>query len=171
MCNGNNHPPGCHCGFGPPYPNIGVSIRKLLSKEDRQSSTVAELDLDIPLSSTDYFYLIDIAGKKRILSTTVDALQPLADKRFGTDNIKVVPIYIVKGSIDLGVALVVVAGAAYYFFKDYEDLRKGVIQFTNDITYVSSKLYRIVRKKYLSEERRSVKRKSKESKHDEIRKQ
>ena len=83
MCNAHKHPAGCQCGFGPPYPNVGVTILNLLKSGDMRSSKVAELRLDFPLPKTKYFNLIDETGKERLLATTAEALQLLADKRFG----------------------------------------------------------------------------------------
>ena len=156
MCNGYKHPPGCECGFGPPYPEVDVTVRKLISKNNRRSSRIAELDLRFHIPKASFFHLVDQSGRKRVLATAVRQLQRLADNRFGKKNIKVVPEYVKKGSIDVYVALVVAVGAAYKFFKDYESLRKGVAAFVNDIKGVSNKLNRVVRRKYLREEQRSL---------------
>ena len=156
MCNAAKHPDGCQCGFGPPYPQVQARIRKLLDWGDKRSSTVAELDVSFPLPKATLFHLVDETGKGRILKTTAEALQRVADNRFGKGNIEVVPIHVKKGSIEVGVILVAVAGAAYIFFKDYEALRKGVTLFTKDIAQMSSKLNHVVRRRYLREERRSL---------------
>ncbi|AQT69786.1 hypothetical protein STSP2_02983 [Anaerohalosphaera lusitana] len=63
-----------------------------------------------------------------------------------------------KGSIEV----VAVLCALYLFFKDYEAVRKGVLQFSNDISKASRSLYQVVKKKYLSEENRALKRKKAE---------
>jgi hypothetical protein len=156
MCNGYRHATGCQCGFGPPYPHVDVRIRKLLNRGDRRSSTVAELGLTFHIPRANFFHLVDKAGKDRVLTTAVEALQRLADNRFGKGNIKVVPAYVKKGSIELCVALVALVGAAYKFFKDYKALKEGVRTFVKDIGYASSKLNQVVRRKYLREERRSL---------------
>jgi hypothetical protein len=166
MCNAHNHPNGCQCGFGPPYPHIEVSIRKLLNEGDRKSPMVAELGLSFPISKANFFHLVDNAGKDSLLATAVEVLQPLADELFGKGNIKVIPADIKKGSIVIDVALVTV-GAAYVFFKDYEALKKGVEAFVKDIGYVSRKLLQIIKRKYSNEERKALRktirdRKSKE---------
>ncbi len=164
MCNGYRHPTGCECGFGPPYPTIDVSILKLVKMGDRRSSTVAELGLKFHIPKANFFHLVDEPGKNRVLTTAVKALQRLVDKRFGKGNIKVVPAYVKKGSIDVYVALVALAGSAYMFFKDYEALKKGVEAFAKDIRYASNKLNKVVRRKYLNEERRSLMKKNRDRK-------
>ena len=165
MCNGYRHPTGCECGFGPPYPTIDVSIRKMIKKGDRRSSTIAELGLRFHIPKANYFHLVDEPGKDRVVTTTVEALQRLADKRFGKGNIKVVPTNVKKGSIEVYVALVILVGSgAYKFFKDYEALRNGVAAFVRDIRNASSKLNLVVRRKYLSEERRSLMKKNRDRK-------
>ena len=156
MCNGYRHATGCQCGCGPPYPQVDVKIRKLLKRGDRRSSTVAELGLRFHIPRANFFHLVDKDGKGRVLTTAVKALQHLADNRFGKGNIKVVPAYVEKGSIEVYVALVALVGGAYKFFKDYEALKKGVKAFVKDIKYASSKLNQVVRRKYLREERRSI---------------
>jgi hypothetical protein len=100
---------------------------------------------------------MDEDGKKRILVATIEEIQHLADIRFGKGNIKVVPEKIREGSIEIGVILIVVAGAAYKFFKDYEALKKGVSEFTKDIGCMSRKLFKVVKKKYQSEEKKIIK--------------
>ena len=155
MCNAFRHPAGCECGFGPPYPEIDVSVRKLINKEDMRSSKVAQLDLKLHIPKAAFFHLVDNIGKRRILSTAAKELQRLANKRFGKGKIEVVPIHLKKGSIEFYVLLVVVGGA-YTFFKDYESLRIGVSAFVRDIKSASSKLNRVIRRKYLREERRSL---------------
>ncbi len=157
MCNGYRHAAGCECGFGPPYPDVDVSIQKILNRGDRRSSMVAKLGLSFHIPKAKFFHLVDKPGKNRVLTTAAKALQRLADNRFGKGNIKVVPTHVKKGTIEVYVVLVTVAGAAYMFFKDYETLRKGVAQFAKDIRYASSKLNQVVRRKYLHEERRSLK--------------
>lgn len=164
MCNGYRHATGCQCGFGPPYPDVDVRIRKLLNRGDRRSSTVAELGLSFHIPKAKFFHLVDKAGKDRVLTTAVEALQRLADNRFGKGNIKVVPAYVKKGSIEVCVVLVAMVGAAYKFFKDYEALKKGVTAFVKDIRYVSNKLNLVVRRKYLREERRSLMKKNRDRK-------
>ncbi len=156
MCNGYRHATGCECGFGPPYPQVDVRIRKILNRGDRRSSMVAELGLSFHIPRANLFHLVDKAGKDRVLTTAVKALQRLADNRFGKGNIKVVPAYIKKGSIEVYVVLVALVGAAYKFFKDYEALKKGVTAFVKDIRHVSNKLNLVVRRKYLREEQRSL---------------
>jgi hypothetical protein len=157
MCNGYRHAPGCECGFGAPYPDIDVRIRKIIEREDRRSSKFVEFSLSFHIPKAKFFHLVDKAGKLRVLTTAAEALQRLANSRFGRGNVKVVPIYIKKGSIDVYVALVVLAmGGAYKFFKDYETIRKGIKAFAKDIKYASSKLNQVVRRKYLQEEQRSL---------------
>lgn len=164
MCNAHQHPAGCECGFGPPYPNVSVTILSLLKSGNMRSSKAAELRFSFPLPKAKYFNLIDETGKERILATTAEALQQLADKRFGKGNVKVVPTRVEKGTLEVYAFLVSVGMAVYQLFKDRKDLKKRVTQFTKDVGLMSSKLNLKVRKRYLSEERRSLKKASREQK-------
>lgn len=164
MCNAHKHPAGCECGFGPPYPNVSVTILSLLESGNMRSSKAAELHLSFPLPKAKYFHLLDETGKEKILAMIAEVLQPLADKRFGKGNIKVVPTHVAKGSLQAWVNLISVIGVAYQFFKDRKDLKKKVTQFANDIGLASSQLNPKVRRKYLSEERRALENTKKEQK-------
>jgi hypothetical protein len=153
MCNAYKHSPGCDCGFGPPYANIGVTIVKLIPMNDNQSSTVAQLDLTFPLPEKDLNF-IDEKGKLGVLNSATQILQQFADTRFGEGQIKILPVHIKKGSILVGV-LLVAAGSTYAFFKDYDNLRKGVLSFSRDISAGSRALYKVVKQKYFREAKRS----------------
>jgi hypothetical protein len=157
MCNAHNHPLGCDCGWGPPYPTVTVTVRELYTISDI-SSKAAMLDLGFPVRKTQYFDLLNVEAKKGVLATAVKHLQQLADDWFGKDVIKVEPVEIRKGSIVLSVLLYVVPPliTTYVVFKYQNILCKKIEQFPEYIGRKSLKLYRVVRKKYLSEEQRSL---------------
>jgi hypothetical protein len=167
MCNGYRHAEGCECGFGPPYPTVDVRVRNMLKRGDRQSSKVTELDLTFHIPKANFFHLVDKAGKDRVLKTAVGALQHLADNRFGKGNIKVVSTKIEKGTIGVWVVLLAVMGSVYEFFKNYESVRNGVMAFVRDIKNASSRLNRVVRRRYLREEQRSLTKASQDQKKKE----
>ena len=54
--------------------------------------------------------------------------------------------HLTEGSIEIWVAITVVGGGIYAFFKDYTDLRAGLIQFSRDIVMFSGKIRRIFKK-------------------------
>jgi hypothetical protein len=66
-------------------------------------------------------------------------LQPIADKAFD-HHIRVVVSEIRRGSIEILFLLTTGGTAVYKFFKDYEDLRTGVTEFTRDVMRVSNRL-------------------------------
>lgn len=153
MCNAHNHPAGCQCGFGPPYPTVGVTIRKLFKSGINRSSKVAELDVSFPISNTRLFHLIDQAGKKRLLATIEKALQQVADSRFGKGNIKVTSADVKQGSIEVCVILVT---GALYCLKNYKAIRDSVDLLISDMKLMSRKLNLAVKRKYKREELRAL---------------
>lgn len=158
MCNAYKHPSDCHCGFGPPYDDVQVEIRKLASPEDRNPSEIAELALRFPVVRANFYWDIKSTGRTEVMAALMSALQRLADGRFGKGNIRVKVNDIRKGSITFGVALVIGAVGAYKFFKDYEDLSKGVKTFCRDIQNSSKFLRKLVHQTYHRIEKRSHKR-------------
>jgi hypothetical protein len=157
MCNAYQHPSDCHCGFGPPYDDVQVEIRKLPSPTDRNPSEIAELAVRFPVRANFYFE-IRSTGRTEVKAAVMNALQRLADSRFGKGNIRVKVNDVRKGSITFGVILVAGAVATYKFFKDYEALSKGVKTFCRDIQSASKSLRKLVYQAYHRVEKRSHKR-------------
>jgi len=153
MCNGHNHPGGCECGFGPPYPAIEVEVRKFYGRIDKDHPKVADINIKFPIAKRNAFPKLDDVGNKSVLDATAKAIQPLADNRFGEGRIRVIPTYLEKGSIEIGIVLMALA-AIYKFVKDYPELKKGVSELRNDIASNSKRLNGIVRRKYRHEEKR-----------------
>ena len=56
----------------------------------------------------------------------------ILDQRFGSGRLRVVVTRIASGSLEIWLTLVTIGGAVYTFFKDYEDLRKGLLLFVED---------------------------------------
>lgn len=146
MCNAYQHPMDCHCGFGPPYDDVQVEIVKLPSPEDRNPSEIADLDLKFPIRAN-FYREIGSTGQVEVMASLTNALQHLADTRFGKGHVRVKVKDLRKGSITCGVALVALI-AAYRFFKDYDDLSKGVKTFCRDILRTSKKLRKLVHETY-----------------------
>ncbi len=151
MCNAYNHPEGCECGFGPPYPDVDVTVKNIVEQRGVRGSKVADLDVTFYIPKANFFHRLDIVAKDRLLEETATALQCLADGRFGKANIQVLATDVRRGSITFAVVLVAMVGK---FFKDYPTLKAGVLQFARDIKMVSGHLNRLLRRVYLREERR-----------------
>ena len=156
MCNAWNHVPDCSCGFGPPYEDLHVEILKLPRPSTKRPSWVAKLSVQFPIPRAIYFWRLDRVGKTRLIRSLTNALQRIADGRFGKRKFRVLVTRVKKGSIEFYVLLVPTGVVAVYkFFKDYEALRKGVIAFRGDIERVSKRLRSLLRKVYASEEKRA----------------
>lgn len=87
-------------------------------------------------------------AKQALFKAVQPELQKLLDDRFGPNLIRARNARVMAGSIELYVELATVGGAVYVFFKDYEDLRKGVLQFVDDVRTISSTLFGVVRAVY-----------------------
>ncbi|MFS8085246.1 MAG: hypothetical protein ACMG6H_06415 [Acidobacteriota bacterium] len=157
MCNAYKHPQDCRCGFGPPYDDVQVEIRRLPSPTDKNPSEIAELAVRFPVVRANFYWDINSTGKIEVRAALMNALQRLADDRFGRGNIRVKVTDIRKGSITFGVILGAGAVAAYKFFKDYDDLSKGVKTFCRDIQSASKSLRKVVHEAYHRVESRSHK--------------
>lgn len=156
MCNAHNHGGGCDCGWGPPYPTVTVTVTKMY-RISSTSSKAAALNVSLPIKKTNYYDLLDDEGKGRVLTTAEKTLQQLADDWFGKGIIKVTPVNIKKGSIEIAILLLVLpAVATHVVFKNHEVLSRKIEQFADYISHRSLKLYRPVRKTYLNEEQRSL---------------
>lgn len=157
MCNAHNHSSGCDCGWGPPYPTVTVTVRELYELSNT-SSQIAKLDLSFPIHNTNNFDLISEKGKGKILTTATSVLQQLADAYFGKAVVKIAPVDIRKGSIELTILLCVVlpTGLTYVAFKTQKDVCERVEKFGAYIYFKSLKLFREVKRKYAAEEQRSL---------------
>lgn len=158
MCNASNHSPGCDCGFGPPYQDLRVTITRLADPQDKSPSELGRLRLVFPIPKATSYNQLDDSSKTTVLKSILVPLQSIADKRFGEGHIRIQPIYLRKGSIELGVALVMACGVGVYaFFKDYEALRTGVLLFVRDLRSVSRYLRDQTKGTYAREVKRSRK--------------
>ena len=70
--------------------------------------------------------------------------QELANQSFGLENVTV-EVELAAGSLII-VALLVVGGGGYKFFKNYEQLRNGVVKFAEDVKAATKKVENIIRK-------------------------
>jgi len=160
MCNAYKHPSDCDCGFGPPYADVQVEIRSLASQKDRNPSQIADLRLRFPLPRANFYQDITGKGKTEVMGSLQSALQRVADDRLGKDSVRVKVNEVRKGSITFGVLLVMGLVGAYKFFKDYDDLSKGVKAFCRDIQRSSKWLRKLVYDTYHRVEARSHKKAS-----------
>ena len=122
--------------------DLDVEAASLWDGTNRQQSKLAELklkflDLALPefWDKSQYLFLLMELEKE---------LQPLADIRFGKDRIKVDAKELREGSVEVIVLLTAVGGVLHIFFKDYKDIREGVVLFVKDVKAVSSDLHKIM---------------------------
>jgi len=165
MCNAYGHFDDCECGFGPPYP-VKVEIRKLPDPKDPAPLNAGELALVLFALRANYFDRLDDESQNAICTATAKALQPISDRRFGKAQIEVEVTAVEKGSLEFGFVLLVAGGVVYKFFKDYKDLKEGVITFAGDVRTASKAINGMVRHVYSREERkarRADRKKEKES--------
>lgn len=157
MCNAYKHPSDCDCGFGPPYADVQVEIRSLASPKDRNPSQIADLGLRFPLPRANFYQDITGKGKTEVMGSLQNALQRVANDRFGKDRVRVKVNGVRRGSITFSVLLGMGLVAAYKFFKDYDDLSKGVKTFCRDIQRSSKWLRKLVYDTYHRVEARAHK--------------
>lgn len=155
MCNAYKHPSDCHCGFGPPYDEVQVEIRKLPSPADTNPKQLAELDVRFPVPRATYYSQISSTAKIEMMAAFQNSLQRLADDRFGKANFLIKVRDVRKGSLTFEVLLITGLVGAYKFFKDYEALRKGVKAFCQDIWRSGKWLKKSVYQSYRRIEARS----------------
>lgn len=123
-----------------------VVLLSLWDGNDLQTSLIAEFHIRFPdfeppfpfgdSSTKDFFLLTDLEKE----------VQFLANDRFGRDVVKFECVRIVRGSLVILATLTVVGGTVYQFFKDYKDLREGVIAFVGDMKKITKELRSIVKK-------------------------
>jgi hypothetical protein len=73
-------------------------------------------------------------------------IQPLADSRFGSKNVRVECKEIRSGSLTFAVAVTALAGGGYEFVKDYDKLRENAGLLANDIKRAAGRIKRSIAK-------------------------
>jgi len=86
-----------------------------------------------------------LAGDEGLREDLQVFFQRLADERFGVQSV-IVKVELRSGSL-IVTALVVGGPALYKFFKDYEQLRKGVQLFVGDVKAAKNKIEAIILKR------------------------
>ena len=125
---------------------MDVEIRSQWDGVDQQTTRIADLVLkfadfnppeaiDGP-STTELMLLMDLEKE----------VQVAADSRWGRNRVKVDCVQILRGSLEVLVTLTAVGGAVYGFFKDYQDLRAGILLFVAVLRAGSAELRWILRK-------------------------
>lgn len=135
--------------------DFGASVPYLWDGSDRTTDVIATIrmqfihpDFLTPTLSND--------TQRKLFEAVYPELQQLIDTRFGLNIIRAKDAGVRAGSIEIWFQLVAVGGAVYAFFKDYEDLRKGVLLFVEDVRTNSSKLSTIVRATYRTADKRQA---------------
>jgi hypothetical protein len=113
-------------------------------KREQESSAVqyqvriAEIEI--------YFGEFDasLAGDDELRKELQNFFQHLADERFGAESV-VVKVELRAGSLIIAIVIAIGTGG-YQFFKDYEQLHKGVQIFTDDVKAAKKKIEAIIRK-------------------------
>lgn len=126
--------------------SLEVSIVKMWDGKDTQTNVFADLRLRFPQIDLPESFADTSFRDLKLLEEVESELQPLADERFGRNRVRVQGQDVRAGSVDILVSLSAVGTTAWLFFKDYGDVRSGVIAFCDDIKKISSTLAHIVRK-------------------------
>ena len=143
-----------------------ASLKKITPKEKAADGITAEISAEFPDIQLGPPGKLPTEYAKRLGDELATQLQTLADFRMGPGAVKVDSVEVHSGSLIL-IAIViagkttvisvsnataatggatVAAGAAYTFFKDYDDLRTGFLKFVKDIKRAGGKIKRDVAK-------------------------
>lgn len=122
-----------------------AELIRFRDKDDHTSDFIAEIKVVMPKIDLPKNPAFSEDEKGEMRGTIERHLQPLADYRFGANNVHVVCAEIRAGSIDLSVIVsavkpVAAAAAVYAFLKDYDKLRANSILLVGDIKRNSGKL-------------------------------
>lgn len=124
--------------------DFDVEIASVWDGTDKKDSKLAELRLKFSEMSLPTFWQ---QSQYLLLLMELDKeLQPLADARFGKNRISVDCKELREGSVEVIVLLTAVGGALYAFFKDYKDLREGLLLFIKDVKAAASELQKIMKR-------------------------
>lgn len=126
---------------------LEITVLGTWDGEDTQTKQIADLLLAFPGFEPPE---MDILGKPTttellLLIELEKEIQKIADARFGQGNVRI-EAEIRRGSLEILVILTIVATSVYKFFKDYADLRRGVLAFVVDLRSVASFLDSVVDK-------------------------
>jgi hypothetical protein len=95
-------------------------------------------------------------SEKEVFTAIACELQQLVDKRIGSGSLQVGVTQIALGSLEVVITLVTIIGAVHTFFKDYEDLRKGLLLFIEDMKRVGGWLEKCAADAYNQETRKEL---------------
>jgi hypothetical protein len=130
-----------------------ITVTRWADRRHPDPRTLAEVKLLFPIPRANLLANLDSGGTVRVRAAAREALQDLANRRFGVNRLKIATTHLTRGSLEIGVVVLMV-GSAYAFFKSYEDLRKGVLLFLDDVRAVSRYLKERVQRAYSREEKR-----------------
>lgn len=126
-----------------------AEVVRFRDKDDQTSDFIAEIKVILPQISLPRSSATNYDLNENLRKTIEMHLQPLADHRFGSNNVRVQCSEIRAGSIDLSIVIstiqpYAVAVAIYKFVKDYDKLRTNSILLTGDIKRNSGKLKKVL---------------------------
>lgn len=124
-----------------PMLQMKIQILELWDEQDVETKRFAEILLIFAA-----FERIDFRQEENFRGILRSELQEISNRRFGTGLVEVSIDRFESGSISVYIILSTVAVSACKFFKDYPDMRKGVITFCEDIRQITKKLLTIVKK-------------------------
>jgi hypothetical protein len=111
-----------------------VEILHMWDGTDTGTNEAAVLKIVLPFSRPDSYRVpLSKATAKNVFTAIARELQPIVDHCFGSDRLRVEVTRVASGSLDIWLTLVTIGGGVYTFFKDYEDLRKNLLLFVEDV--------------------------------------
>ena len=151
MCNAHNHSPGCDCGFGPQYQSASITVVDIASPNNRETSQAATLSIKYSTAASVFPELPGEAGKADLAAALALPIQEFADQHFGVGKIIVKLADVRRGSLTITAIVCVAVGGVWKFFVEYEQLRKGIKLFRDDLFANRKPLFDKIRTIYLRE--------------------
>jgi hypothetical protein len=126
-------------GSAPSETQIQVHLDNVWDGQDTNTHRIAEVSITLGNVPFPESAMSAPDGAQQLLEKVAQLVRPYANSRLGP-YVQVVPVGLRDGSVGLFFEIITILGSVYKFFKDYEDLRKGLVSFSQDVLSVGSNL-------------------------------
>jgi type III restriction enzyme len=110
-----------------------VETLSITPKEQAQAGVSAELRVTLPDIELGPNGKLPKGNAEHLQREIERLIQPIADRRFGPNAVRVESKELRSGSLTFVVVITAIAGGGYQFVKDYDKLRANVILLVSDI--------------------------------------
>jgi hypothetical protein len=160
MCNAWNHQDDCECGFGPPYDYIEIKHYRIASpRAARTTSLAGRFHISIPVADISKPDDLDQQVKQALTLSLEEQLRAIAQKSITavsrTAQLKVQIKRLTVGTLGVHFDMLIVGGAIYTFFVNYESFKKGITMFRTDLVKASRHVIRVMNRTTRAAKRKS----------------